>query len=71
MVVWHGFFKWEWCLIKPIAFYNQLSDVDEETTVLVVYANVSNAFEIFSCEIFTYKLIKYILHKWTVKWTEN
>lgn len=48
-----------------------MSDVDEETTVKVVYANISNALETFSCEIFKDKLIKYVLYKWTEKGTEN
>lgn len=44
--------------------------VNEEKIEKVVYVNVSNAFKNFFCEIFTDKLIKYGLHKWTVKWTE-
>lgn len=70
VVVWHGFLKWEW-LIKPMTFYNQMSDVNEETTVKVICVNLSYAFEAFSRETLTDKLIKYVLHKWTVKWIEN
>lgn len=44
-----------------------MSDVDEETIVKVVYGNVSNAFETSFCEVFTDRLIKYGLHKWTVE----
>ena len=48
-----------------------MSGVDEGRTVNVVYLNFGKAFKTFFCEILIDKLIKYVLGKWTVKWTEN
>lgn len=63
----HEFMTRKSCLTKLIAFYDEITSLDEDREVDVVYPDFSKAFKTVSHNMLVEKLMKYRLHRRTLK----
>jgi len=53
------------CLTNLIAFYNGMtSSVDKQTTVVVIYFDLNETFDMVSCSIHEFKFRHFSLNEW-------
>ncbi|CAM4588845.1 unnamed protein product [Lepidochelys kempii] len=67
----HGFTKGKSCLSNLIAFYDEITSVDEGKAVDTLFLDFSKAFDTVSHSILASKLKKYGRDEWTIRWIES
>lgn len=65
----HGFKKGESCLIKPVAFCDEMTSLVDKGRAVDIYLNFSKAFNTVSHHVLIYRL-RYGPEKWTASPTK-